>query len=227
MAKDRVERKEKRIKLEDCSAKALSVAIDFMYGIDIPIDFTGLTDLLHISDLFMMENLTEVVVQRFVLTNENYLAVSQAADLYNTYSLVKKCADFIYENLGEGLKWDDIGKLPKVMVAFGERAKGKSCWVNLKAVKKREDYGEDIESEELYAQFVYETVQKGSMVRVRCTTFAFSVALPLTARELKEGDVGIVRSKDEDPYGSHHRILVVQFGKQKVQIRSRNVEVLA
>jgi len=137
ISKDWMEKKEKRIKLDDCSAKALSVAINFIYGIDIPIEFTGLTDLLHIADLFMMENLTEVVVQRFVLTKENYLAVSQAADLYNTYSLVSKCADFIYENVGEGLKWDEIGKLPKVMVAFGERAKGKSCWVDLKAVKGR------------------------------------------------------------------------------------------
>ena len=126
ISKDWMEKKEKRIKLDDCSAKALSVAINFIYGIDIPIEFTGLTNLLHVADLLMMENLTEVVVQRFVLTKENYLEVSQAADLYNTDSLVSKCADFIYENIGEGLKWDEIGKLPKVMVAFGERAKGKT-----------------------------------------------------------------------------------------------------
>ena len=95
-------------------------------------------------------------------------------------------------------------------------------------MKKRKDYEDDFASEELYAQFVYETVQKGSMVRVRCTTFGFSVALPLiTKLELKEGDVGIVCSKEEGPYVSHRRILTVQFGKQQVQICSRSVEVLA
>merc|ERR1719500_71073 len=79
MSKDWMEKREKRVKLEDCSAEALGVAVDFMYGINIPVDFTGLRELLHIADLFMMENLTEVVVQRFVVTKENYLEVSQAS----------------------------------------------------------------------------------------------------------------------------------------------------
>ena len=61
----------KRLKLEDCSAEALSVAVDFMYGIAIPLDFTELSELLYIANLFMMENLAEVVVQRFVVTKEN------------------------------------------------------------------------------------------------------------------------------------------------------------
>ena len=62
---------EKMLKLEDCSAEALSVAVDFMYGIAIPMDFTGLSELLYISNLFMMENLAEVVGQRFVVAKEH------------------------------------------------------------------------------------------------------------------------------------------------------------
>ena len=51
MSKDWMEKREKRVKLEDCSAEALGVAVDFMYGINIPVDFTGLRELLHIADL--------------------------------------------------------------------------------------------------------------------------------------------------------------------------------
>ena len=136
MSKDWMEKREKRIELKDCTAKALEVAVDFMYGISIPKNFTELRELLHIADLFMMENLTEVVVKLYEVTKENYLEVSQAADVYNVDSLVTKCADFVYENMGEELEWQEIGKLSTVMAAFGERSKGKNCWVNLKAVKR-------------------------------------------------------------------------------------------
>ena len=34
MSKDWMEKREKRVKLEDCSAEALGVAVDFMYGIN-------------------------------------------------------------------------------------------------------------------------------------------------------------------------------------------------
>merc|ERR1719209_2721453 len=227
MSKDWMEKKAKRVKFEDCSARALSVAVDFMYGINIPMDFTGLRELLHIADLFMMENLTEVVVQRLVLTKKNYLKVSQAADLYNTVSLVSKCADFVYENMGEGLKWEEIGKLPKVMVAFGERAKGKkNCSVNLKAVKKRKDFA----SEALYAEFVHKAVQKGSMVRVRYSTTGFRVLVSVSGKSfpsllpcaLKEGDVGTVCSKQGEQASSHY--LIVKFGVEKVMLFSHRVE---
>ena len=36
MSKDWMEKREKRIELKDCTAKALEVAVDFMYGISIP-----------------------------------------------------------------------------------------------------------------------------------------------------------------------------------------------
>ena len=209
MSKDWMEKREKRVKLEDCSAEALSVAVDFMYGINIPVDFTGLRELLHIADLFMMENLTEVVVKRFVVTKENYLEVSQAAAVYNTDSLVSKCVDFVYENIGEGLKWEEIGKLSKVMAAFGERAKGKNCLVKLKAVKKRKDFA----TERLYAEFVYEAVQKDSLVRVRSSTTGFSSAFrgTFSSYELREGAVGIVCSKEK--ILSSTILLTVKFGK--------------
>jgi len=218
MSKDWMEKKAKRVKFEDCSARALSVAVDFMYGINIPMDFTGLRELLHIADLFMMENLTEVVVRRFVLTKENYLEVSQAADLYNSVSLVSKCADFVYVNMGEGLTWEEIGKLPKVMAAFGERVRGKNCSVTLKAVKKRKDFA----SEALYGEFVYKAVQKGTMVRVRLSTSGRIVGNPIGIHALKEGDVGIVDSK-----GHSRCVLGVKFGKVQVCLWSRSVEVLA
>merc|ERR1719239_1926356 len=54
MSKDWMEKKEKRIELKDCSSKALEVAVDFMYGINIPKNFTKLRELLHIAVTFQM-----------------------------------------------------------------------------------------------------------------------------------------------------------------------------
>jgi len=242
MSKDWMEKKEKRIELKDCSSKALEVAVDFMYGINIPKNFTKLRELLHIADLFMMENLTEVVVKLYEVTKENYLEVSQAANLYNINTLVIKCANFVYENMGEGLKWQEIGKLPRVMTAFGERSKGKNCWVNLKAVKKRKDF----ESEGLYAEFVYKAVVAGSIVRVR--RICSGVGVPSEGSkyvmkggkicvrsprsksiELKEGDVGIVLSKEEGMkfFGRSGYQVTAKFGKQQVSLDSESIELLS
>ena len=51
------ERKEKKMVLKDCSAEALIVAVNFIYGISVPEDFTQYGDLLHLAELFQMENL--------------------------------------------------------------------------------------------------------------------------------------------------------------------------
>ena len=86
-------------------------------------------------------------------------------------------------------------------------------------MKKRKDFA----TERLYAEFVYEAVQKGSMVRVRSST-GFNAFL---SNELKEGDVGIVCSKEHG--FSSLRLLTVKFGKLRVRVKlpSRSVEVVA
>merc|ERR1712181_87843 len=105
------ERKEKKIELRDCSVEALNVAVNFMYGIDIPEDFEEHGELLHLADLFMMENLKEVVVEKMAkaLSKSNYLEISQIAELYNTTSLIAKCAIFVFEEMSDRAR--SIGKI--------------------------------------------------------------------------------------------------------------------
>ena len=43
--------------VNDCSLEVLTCAVNFMYGIPIPKDFSDTQGLLHQADLFMMEDL--------------------------------------------------------------------------------------------------------------------------------------------------------------------------
>ena len=97
--------------------------------------------------------------------------------------------------------------------------------MNLKAVKKRKDFA----TERLYAEFVFKTAEAGSMVRVRGACKAVKVRGSRSSIELREGDVGIVHSKEEEQlfYGLFGHQMTVKFGKHQVSLSCQNVEVLA
>ena len=59
---------EKKIDFKDCSAEDMSVTVNFMYGFSISGDFKENGELLHLAELFVMEDLKEVIVKR--LANE-------------------------------------------------------------------------------------------------------------------------------------------------------------
>ena len=82
LSREWMEKKEKKMVLQDCSIEALNVAVNFMYGMNVPEDFTQYGDLLHLAELFMMENLKEVVVERLAnnLSKGNYLETSKTAE---------------------------------------------------------------------------------------------------------------------------------------------------
>ena len=63
MTNDWQEKKDKKINLKDCSLVALEVAVNFMYGIEVPEKFTELSELFHLSEMFMIENLTDSVTE--------------------------------------------------------------------------------------------------------------------------------------------------------------------
>jgi len=210
LSKDWMEKKEKRMELKDCSAEALNVAVNFMYGINIPEDFTKHGELLHLADLFMMDKLKEVVVDRLkdALTKANYLETCQIAELYNITRLINHCAHFVYEEMSDSdeIDWKQMGKLPTVMAAFGKCAmKGKIDSVLLKALKKREDF----ESDYLYGEFVRGSVNKGSIVR-----------LLEDHGDYKKGHLGIVDSKDSSD------ILTILFSGMPKYTFGFKVEVL-
>ena len=210
LSKDWLEKKERRMELKECSAEALHVAVNFMYGINVPEDFKEHGKLLHLAELFMMDNLKEVTEERLAkaLTKSNYLESSQQAEMYSITSLITKCGNFVFEEIGDKVYWEEMGKLPKVMIAFGKRAiKGKEV------IKKREDFA----SKELYGEYVMQNVKKGSVVRSRVREIE-------SCEGLKVGDLVTVESKLWKS-----GMLKVIFGEtgRKVTIFSYRVEILA
>ena len=222
LSREWMEKKEKKMVLQDCSIEALNVAVNFMYGINVPEDFTQYGDLLHLAELFMMENLKEVVVERLAknLSKENYLETSMIAEMYNATRLIDQCAHFVHEEMSESdeIDWKEMGNLPTVMAAFGRKAmKRKSDYPQCGPFKpkKREDFA----SKDLYGEFVFNSVQEGSIVRL----------LEDYARRLKVGHLGDVVSKCElDAVGACKWVLSVRpLGQQDpVFICAYRVEVL-
>lgn len=162
LSKDWLEKKERKMELKDCAVGALHVAVDFMYSLNIPEEFKEYGDLIHLADLFMMDNLKEAIEKR--LTKANYLEISQIADLYSNTSLIAKCGDFIFEEIGDGeeINLEEMGKLTKVMAAFGTRAM-KAKVDRVKVLKKRKDFASDEE----YGRYVWDNVEIGSVVLFR------------------------------------------------------------
>jgi len=165
LSKEWKERNSGRMELKDCSFEALEVAVDFMYHQPIPDGFSDNIELLHLADMLMMDELKEETAARLarILSEANYLETSQAAEVYHAESLISECAEFVLEKVAD-VNWEEMGKLSKVMAAFGKRVKEN---------KKRD-------SRALFAKFV-----RGASVRV-CET------IPGVAIGLFKGDTGIV-----------------------------------
>ena len=205
---------ERNIELKDCSVEALHAAVNFMYGINIPEDFKEHADLLHLAEFFMMDNLKEVVEELLTksLSKKNYLAVSHLAELYSITSLITKCGDFVFEEIGEVVSWQEMGKFPQVMIAFGKRAmkerKGK-------VVKKKM---EDFASKEEYGEYVMDNVDEGTVVRLRVNDYM---------RGKKVGDLLSVDTKF--PRSGKLRVLIESGAGVglKVNMWSHAVEMLA
>jgi len=163
LSKEWMERNSGRIELKDCSYEALEVAVNFMYHLYIPDGFSENIELLHLADLLMMDDLKGYAALRLAefLSNANYLETSHAAETYHADSLILKCAEFVLEKV-VNVNWEEMGKLPKVMAAFGKRVEE----------NKKKD------SQALFAKFVV-----GASVRV-CVT--------LPAIGLFKGDKGVV-----------------------------------
>ena len=209
---------ERTIELKDCSVEALHAAVNFMYGINIPEDFKEHAELLHLAELFMMDNLKEVVEERLAqaLTKANFLEISQVAELYSNTSLITKCGHFLFEEIGDGdeISWEEIVKLPKVMTAFGKRAKrGKEdVVVPSKVLKKRDDF----ESDELYGKYVKQNVEEGSVVRMRERVVGFFA-------QVNVGDIVTVDSKGEE---SDKYLTVITARGKELTLFSHRVEIL-
>ena len=90
--------------VKDFSHEVLSTAVDFMYGIDIPEDFKDLNDLkslLHLADLYLMEDLKDAVGSRIgdKLEQDNIMETVQLAEKFRAMELSDKCADFLLDKI--------------------------------------------------------------------------------------------------------------------------------
>ena len=89
---------------KEFSHKVLSTAVDFMYGIDIPEDFKDVDDLkslLHLSDLYLMEDLKVAVGSRIGKTLEqeaNPLETAQLSEKFRAMERSHKCDYTSYES---------------------------------------------------------------------------------------------------------------------------------
>jgi len=104
LSRDWLEKKEKKMELKDCSVEALHVAVNFMYGVNIPEDFKGHAELLHLAELFMMDNLKEVIEERLAqaLTKANYLEICHLLHLAELFML-DNLKEVIEEQLAKAL----------------------------------------------------------------------------------------------------------------------------
>ena len=78
------------------SHEVLSTAVDFIYGIDIPEDFKGVEDLkslLHLADLFLMEDLKDAAGSRIgeKLGQENFMDTAKLPEKFRAMELSHKC----------------------------------------------------------------------------------------------------------------------------------------
>ena len=93
----------KTMEVNEFSCEVLSTAVDFMYGIEIPEDFSdGLKSLLHMADQYLMEDLKDAVSFHIGkdLTKENIFDISNLAETFGAMALSEKCAQFIFDNVG-------------------------------------------------------------------------------------------------------------------------------
>ena len=93
----------KTLEVTEFSYEVLSAAVDFMYGIEIPNNFNNRDDLkslLHLADLYLMDNLKDAAGSRIGkdLNNENIFDTSELAETFSSVALIEQCASFIFDN---------------------------------------------------------------------------------------------------------------------------------
>ena len=106
------------------------------------------------------------------------------------------------------VNWEEMGKLPKVMAAFGKRAM--KMKEDMSVFKKREDFASD----QLYGEYIMQNVHKGSVVRMR-------VNYPQGGLE-----VGDLVTVDSVPDSYDRLTVILAESERQVTFFSHRVEIL-
>ena len=168
------------IAVEECSHPVLSAIIDFMYGINIPDDFSieDAYSVLAMADLYLMEGLKDAVAPLLgkQLKTDNILETSRMAEKHNALKLKEVCCDFILSNidqLGTSQLDDLFTVMPVVGRACLQKQKrehtgaemaNKLLGVNLAELdhfKRRSDFS----SHRDYSQYVKANIKPNMIVR--------------------------------------------------------------
>ena len=171
----------KVLNVEECSSRVLATAVDFIYGIGIPEDFSSedAKSLLAMADLYLMEDLKDAVgplIFKKETNRDNILEISKMAEKYSAQKLKELCCEFIFKNiktldkktlmelyqalplLGEMLWLAAIDGKSQDMVDLANKVLG----INLKEpFKKRGDF----QLEDDYRNYVLTCIKPNMLVR--------------------------------------------------------------
>jgi len=94
---------DKTMEVNEFSHKVLTVAVDFMYGKEIPEDFNleeDLMSLLQMADLYLMDDLKDAAgfLIGKTLSLENIFDISKFADKFRATLLREQCAEFLFDS---------------------------------------------------------------------------------------------------------------------------------
>ena len=188
----------KSINVSEFSFEVLSIAVDFMYGIEIPESFNkseDLKSLLHLADLYLMEDLKTAagLLIAYGLNKDNVFDVSLLADKFRAEALRNKCVDYLFDNASsiDGEKFSVLSEgavMASLAKKFVLETKRRPLWITKlfgeePDFKKREDFASLVD----YDYYVVSKIQRGMFVSCRESTYWEGVLV-------EEGDVGVVVS---------------------------------
>ena len=191
----------KSIDVNEFSYEVLSIAVDFMYGIEIPESFNkseDLKSLLHLADLYLMEDLKTAAGLLIAggLNKDNVFDVSLLADKFRAEALRNECVDYLFDNASsiDGEKFSVLSEgavmasLAKKFVLETKKPARRPLWITKlfgeePDFKKREDFA----SLDGYDDYVVSKIQRGMFVSCRESSHWDGVLV-------EEGDVGVVVS---------------------------------
>ena len=188
----------KSINVSEFSFEVLSIAVDFMYGIEIPESFNkseDLKSLLHLADLYLMEDLKTAagLLIAYGLNKDNVFDVSLLADKFRAEALRNKCVDYLFDNASsiDGEKFSVLSEgavMASLAKKFVLETKRRPLWITKlfgeePDFKKREDFASLVD----YDYDDVSKIQRGMFVSCRESTYWQGVLV-------EEGDVGVVVS---------------------------------
>ena len=189
----------KSINVSEFSFEVLSIAVDFMYGIEIPESFNkseDLKSLLHLADLYLMEDLKTAagLLIAYGLNKDNVFDVSLLADKFRAEALRNKCVDYLFDNASsiDGEKFSVLSEgavmasLAKKFVLETKKPARRPLWIT-KLFGEEPDFKkrEDFPSLDGYDDYVVSKIQRGMFVSCRVSSHWEGVLV-------EEGDVGVV-----------------------------------